>query len=120
MIAKEVTGIWLPHLSTHIISKKISNFILSTIKVKQIIENVLEIPPGSMNIKTRERKIVQGRQFFYYIMKHKTKKSLAKIGMEFNQDHATVLHGVKTIQNLIDTYPVFNNALKKMLNKLNY
>lgn len=45
----------------------------------------------------------QARQICYYLIRNNTKKSLKEIGQNLgNKDHATVLYGVRTINNLCD------------------
>lgn len=57
----------------------------------------------------RKREIVEPRQVIMYAMKELTNYSLAKIGAHFNgingqvKDHATVLHALKSISNLMET-----------------
>ncbi len=60
--------------------------------------------------KTRKREIVQSRQISMYFMKKYTKLSLQSIGDYFYNplihhvyDHATVLHALTTVNNLIET-----------------
>ena len=54
--------------------------------------------------KTRKREIVQARQISMYFAKRLTKFSLAKIALETGKkDHATCLHGIKTVNNLMDS-----------------
>ncbi len=54
--------------------------------------------------KTRKRNIVQARQLTMYFAKKYTKSSLISIGQECGgKDHATVIHALKTVENLIET-----------------
>jgi hypothetical protein len=53
---------------------------------------------------TRKREIVQSRQICMNFAKKLTNYSMAKIGAFYGgKDHATVLHAVKTINNVVDT-----------------
>jgi chromosomal replication initiation ATPase DnaA len=71
---------------------------------KNITCTFFNIPVELMDSPTRKREIVQARQIAMFISKHRTKQSLAQIGLEIgDKDHATVLHACKTIQNLLDT-----------------
>lgn len=49
--------------------------------------------------KSRKQEVVQCRQMFFKNAKETTNASLAKIGKLVNRDHATVLHGIKTVDN---------------------
>lgn len=54
--------------------------------------------------KSQKRELVQARQVAMYFAKILTRESLSNIGYAIGgRDHATVLHGCKTINNLIDT-----------------
>ena len=55
------------------------------------------------NNSSQSREYITIRQYIYYFAKKYLRMSLAKIGKYFNKDHATVLHGLRTLNNLIDT-----------------
>lgn len=54
------------------------------------------------NTDTRKRPFVEIRQLTMYCIREFTYTSSGKIGNLFNKDHATVLHAVKTMDNLIN------------------
>jgi chromosomal replication initiation ATPase DnaA len=65
--------------------------------------------------KRRDRDLfVIPRQVGMWWLKNNTKKSLRLIGEVFGKDHATALHAIKTINNLIDTDKEF---VEKIINK---
>jgi len=49
----------------------------------------------------RERRIARPRQLAMYLAKTLTPTSLPEIGQAFDRDHTTVMHAVKTIENLL-------------------
>lgn len=56
-----------------------------------------------MRMKWRRRDVIMVRQECQYFLKQETKLSLAEIGEKTgNKDHATVLHAVRTITNLVE------------------
>lgn len=60
--------------------------------------------------RSRKREVVITRQYYFKRSKEKTKSSLAAIGALVGKDHATVLHGIKAVENtygMIDDYLVF-------------
>lgn len=57
-----------------------------------------------LDVKSRERDIVYKRAIYYKLAKEFTKEPLYKIGQEVNKDHATVIHGLKTFDNIIDNF----------------
>ena len=54
-----------------------------------------------INVKARDRELVEPRQVIMYFMKQRTGFSLKTIAGYFGKDHATVLHALKTIAGLI-------------------
>lgn len=62
--------------------------------------------------KTRKREIVLSRQMSMFFSKRYTRASLSTIGEKHgNKDHATVLHAVHTINDLIDTDRHFSKIM---------
>lgn len=53
--------------------------------------------------KCRKREVVLTRYVIIYFFKIMTTLTLVKIGNYFNFDHTTVLHGIKTLRDLIET-----------------
>ncbi|MBE0663779.1 MAG: hypothetical protein IH597_15090 [Bacteroidales bacterium] len=52
---------------------------------------------------SRKREIVKARHTFYWLGKKYTLHSLARLGIHFNQDHASVLHSIRQVDNMIDS-----------------
>ena len=88
----------------------IDKFVKSSVReisidyIQKIVCDYFNLPVEAINSKTRKREIVQARQLSMFFSKKHTKNSLATIGIHCgNKDHATVLHAVKTINNLMET-----------------
>ncbi len=88
----------------------IDKFVKSTARevsidyIQKIVCDYFNLPVEAINSKTRKREIVQARQMAMFFSKKHTKNSLAAIGVHCgNKDHATVLHAIKTINNLMET-----------------
>lgn len=65
------------------------------------------------NTLSRKRNIVQARQLAMYFCKKYTKASLNIIGSQCgNKDHATVLHSIRAVENMIDTDNEFRQIVK--------
>ena len=63
-----------------------------------------DVTVGLMMGRSRKREVVVARHIFMYLMrKRKENFSLASIGAHLGKDHATVLHGNKTVSNMLDT-----------------
>lgn len=62
---------------------------------------------------TRKREIITARQFFYYMCRRHTKRSLKDIGLIpesyglKKHDHATVLHAENKVSGFMDIYPEY-------------
>lgn len=61
------------------------------------------IPPARLYEKTRLRQVVEPRQLMFFWMAKNTKETLESIGAVYKKDHATVLHGKRAVENLIET-----------------
>jgi len=68
-----------------------------------VISSYQNIPIEIMKQKTRKQEIVFARQLCYYFGKKSTNLSLYMLSKPFDQDHATALHGIQVIDNLIFT-----------------
>ncbi len=69
-----------------------------------------------LHMTTRKREIVQCRQLVYFFVKDYIVKSLTNIGAYFNQDHATVIHGINTIAALCEN----NKQMKQDVDEIKY
>lgn len=66
----------------------------------------------------RKREFVECRQMYFYFKKRMSNLSLEKIGSFFNKDHATVLHSVKSVNNLIDTDANYRARVNKIKTRI--
>jgi len=87
-----------------------------------IICRYFNITAQSLFKKSRKREIITARMGFYYLAKNNTKLSLAAIGSvaldygrEKKIDHATVLHGLNELSDLISV----EKNLEDMIDELN-
>ena len=61
----------------------------------------------------RNREFVAARQLFFYYARKNTSHSLKKIGIFLGKDHATVLHSIKAVNDLLDIKdPVMCSLIK--------
>lgn len=83
--------------------------------IKKQISRYFELKNGELEKDTRAQKIVWPRQLAHYFAVHKTNLSLENIGFYIgNKDHTTVIHGVKTVLQEIET----NKRKKEQFNFL--
>ncbi len=73
-------------------------------KILSAVSNYYEIPISKIKSKTRKAEVVKARQMYFYMARVLTTYSLSKIADNVYRDHATALHGIKTIQNELEIY----------------
>lgn len=90
--------------------------IISTVNDYFIENNLFK---GPIN-KSRRRDLVVFRQIIYYFARKHTTLSLKEIGkITFNQDHATVIHGVRMINDLISVDKEYAKIVDELQCQLN-
>lgn len=83
--------------------------------IEDLVCDYFNVPKEMIEVKTRKREVVQARQVCHFFYKSFTDKSLASIGaLVGSKDHATVLHSVKTVNNLIDTDVRFRKQIEEL------
>lgn len=99
---------------------KISHFFNYSITyIKGIVSYYYNIDVKKLDLPTRKREIVQTRQVAMYFSKNFTNNSLATIGSQIgDKDHATVLHAIKTVNNLCETDKRFAAQIQEIENQL--
>jgi chromosomal replication initiator protein len=87
--------------------------------IQKVVCDYFDMQVDMLKSKTRKREIVQARQLAMYFAKQLTKSSLASIGAQCgNKDHATVLHAVRTVNNLTETDKRFRLYVDDLRKKL--
>lgn len=72
-----------------------------------------------LKAKTRKKEVVVARQVAMYLSKEYTKHSLKVIGYHFGgRDHATVIHAVKCVQEMMQQNPQINDDIRLIKQKL--
>ena len=83
--------------------------------IKQIVENYFEI---SISRNTRKRQYVEARAIYFKLCRIFTQLSLEQIGKSVNRDHASVLHGVRSINTWEEVDKRMNNNMRILKNKI--
>lgn len=81
--------------------------------VLRIVAKKSRIPIEELLFGNRKREIVEARQIYFKRAKEITKNTLAIIGELVGKDHATVLHGIKIVNNvkyLTERYNIYFNG----------
>lgn len=85
----------------------------STDEIIDFVCNKMDVKRESVMSETREKDIVVARCIIFYILRYVCRRPLKTIGKVFNKNHATVIHSLKTIENMIATKDAFYYALIK-------
>jgi len=89
-------------------------------EIESVVCGHLKVSLEYINQKTKFRPVVEKRQIAHYFAKQETKESLQDIGTYFGMvDHATVIHSVKTINNLIKTDPKIKQIVSRISDLIN-
>lgn len=73
---------------------------MNSIVIKKAVQSAFNT---QIHIPSREREIVYMRAIYYKLCKEFTFESLYSIGKQVNRHHATVLFGLKTFDNIINS-----------------
>jgi len=83
--------------------------------IQKVVSDYFKVPVSEIFTSTRKRDVVQVRQTAMYFAKKLTELSLAQIGAQCgNKDHATVLHAIRTIDNMKETDKDFKDKLEEI------
>lgn len=92
---------------------------ISIESIKQLVAKHFELTVEKLQSKTRLREVVMARQLSMYIAKNFTDSSLKTIGDSFGgRDHTTVLHSLKTVQDMMDTDELFKDKVDTLVRKV--
>lgn len=83
--------------------------------INEVVNNYFEL-----NIKrnTRKRPYVEARAIYFKLCRDFTRLSLEQIGNKVNRNHASVLHGIKTLNNWVGYDDRIKNNLRILTNKI--
>ena len=83
--------------------------------IQKVVSDYFKVPVNEIFTTTRKRNVVQVRQTAMFFAKKYTELSLAQIGMQCgDKDHATVLHAIKTVENMKSTDKDFKEKLEEI------
>ena len=89
--------------------------------IQTIVCKFFKISKNEMLSPRRSRYLVRPRQTAIYLTKILTSKSLPEIGREFaNRDHTTVIHSIKTIENLKKNDADLSSSIDNLKNQILY
>ena len=83
--------------------------------IKEIVESYFEL---SISRNTRKRQYVEARAIYFKLCREFTQLSLEQIGKSVNRDHASVLHGVRSINTWVQVDKRMSNSMHILRNKI--
>jgi chromosomal replication initiator protein len=92
---------------------------LTVEEIQRVVCDYLKIPEDLVRARTRKREVVQARQIAMWFSKDLTAHSLKTIGLHFGgRDHSTVIHGVQSVNDQLDTDPAFRETIEGIRKQL--
>lgn len=85
----------------------------STDEITDFVCQQMNVTRDAVMSETREKDVVVARCIIFYILRFVCCRQLKEIGKSFNKNHATVIHSLKTIENMITTKDTFYYELIK-------
>jgi chromosomal replication initiator protein len=87
-------------------------------KIQKIVAHFYGLKIADLSSANRARNIARPRQVAMYLSKNFTSQSLPKIGKEFGKNHATVIHSVKLVTEMMNQDAKFLSEVKSLEEKL--
>jgi chromosomal replication initiator protein len=112
-------------ITVNVVAAKNIKYTKANTKVK-FVEDILNLIEAEFGVnreqiqsQNRLRAIVEARHVLFYLMRNsRFDFGVTEIGLIFNRDHTTVIHGVKQINNLIQFNKEYRNTIEKLMFKM--
>jgi chromosomal replication initiator protein len=109
-------------LVRNVLKENDKNSVSQNVSIEEIIDKTGEyykIPVNKIREKDRRKEVALCRQVGMFVAKNMTKYSLKTIGLHFGgRDHSTVIHAIKTIEQLKNSDPVLAKDIENIFNSL--
>jgi len=110
----------LMHLLKDSIDKEQSLRKLTIEEIQSAVAKKYNVTVGQILSLERTQSLVTPRQLAMYIARKLTTKSLQEIAVAFDKKHATILHGVKTINQRLENEIDLKNTMSEILTEFGY
>ncbi len=87
-------------------------------KIQKAVADYYQLTVETLKSKKRKAEINNARQVAIYLCKIKTEETLDKIGLEFNRDHATVIHSYDKVNKKLKTNPQLKKDIENIKEKI--
>lgn len=81
--------------------------------IENIVCRVFKITPEQIKTKTRKQPVPAARQTYYWLSRKYLKKGVIRTAEKYGQDHSTVIHSVRAIENMVETGHEYGELAKK-------
>ncbi len=87
-------------------------------KIQKAVAEYFDVTVENLKSKKRNATINNARQIAMYICKMTTEETIERIGLEFNRNHATVIHSCDKINQEYKTNPQLKQQIKDIKEKI--
>ena len=87
-------------------------------KIRKTVAEYYDVTEESLKSKKRQANINKARQVGMYLSSILTDNTVERIGLEYNRDHATVLHGVEKIRQDVLSDKEMEKDIKELRDRL--
>ena len=87
-------------------------------KIQKAVAEYFDITVENLKSKKRTANINNARQIAMYICKMTTEETIERIGLEFNRNHATVIHSCDKIEQEYKTNETLRQQIKEIKDKI--
>ena len=117
---QQITNEYLSLILKNLIEKEQSLKKLTIKEIQECVAKKFDVTVQQILSTDRTQSLVTPRQLAMYISRKYTPKSLQEIADEFEKKHATILHGVKTIEKRLDVEDELKTTLEEILGEFGY
>ena len=105
----------LSHLLKDFIDNEQTMKKMTILEIQTAVARKFHVDLSQINSTERTQSLVTPRQVAMFISRKYTTNSLEEIGKAFEKKHATILHGVKTIQQRLETESDLKDTVEQIL-----
>ena len=114
-----------PEVDVEFVKEYLKEFLGSSIyttntigRIQKAVADHFGITVEVLKSKKRKSEINHPRQVAMYLCHMKTEETWDRIGLEFNKDHSTVIHGFNKIENDLKTDTKLQQDIKEITDKI--
>jgi len=85
----------------------------------ECISDIFDVPEDVIFSKRRLRHIIDARKCYCYVIRKNSNMPLKRIGASISVDHATVLHSVRSCENIMTFDKIYRDKVNQVEEKYN-